>query len=147
MRHAARAIIIEDGKMLAMRRVKQSAEYYTLVGGQLNDDETPLQAVVREIHEETGLTITAAQLVFTETHAKPYNDQSIFYCEVAPHGEVKIQDYSEEAMMNRISINIHEPLWVPLQRFKLLPFNTMQLQKAIVTALEKGFPVEPIKLS
>lgn len=147
MGKAARAIIIENGQILVMKRIKQGNEYYTLVGGRLNADETPEQAVIREVREETGLEVTSAQLVFTENHPEPYNDQFIFVCQVAPHGEVAIQPTSEEGMMNRIEINIHEPEWVSLQNFARLPFSTMQLQKAIVEALQKGFPSEPIALS
>ncbi len=94
----------------------------------------------REVKEETGLSVTKAQLVFTEKHPEPYNDQFIFLCEVARHDEVAIQTYSEEALMNRMGANTHTPMWVALKHFARLPFSTMQLQKAIVQAIEKGFP-------
>ncbi len=146
MTKAARAIIIEGDKILVMQRKKTGPEYYTLVGGRMNDNETPGQAVTREVKEETGLQVTAARLVFTEDHPEPYNSQYIFLCEVAPHEEIKIQDSSEEGLMNRIGLNIHTPLWVPIKAFEKLPFNTMQLQKAILDGLSRGFPETPIKL-
>lgn len=140
MGQAARAIIIEDGQMLVMHRNKHGSQYYTLVGGRLNEGETPEQAVIREVKEETGLNVIKARLVFTEKHPEPYNDQFIYVCEVAPHKSVKIQSYSEEALMNRMGANTHTPMWVALKHFERLPFSTMQLQKAIVEALKKGFP-------
>lgn len=143
MGKAARAIIIENDNLLVMHRNKHGTQYYTLVGGKLSDGETPEQAVIREVKEETGLGVTKARLVFTEKHPEPYNDQFIFLCEVAPHDEVKIQSYSEEALMNRVGINTHTPLWVAAKHFSRLPFSTMQLQKAIVEALQKGFPKDP----
>jgi ADP-ribose pyrophosphatase YjhB (NUDIX family) len=146
MAKAARAIIIENGKMLVMQRKKTGPEYYTLVGGRLNGPETPEQAVVREVKEETGLEVIAARLVFTEDHPEPYNFQYIFLCEVAPHDSIKIQETSEEGLMNRIGINIHTPLWVPIDMFGKLPFSTMQLQKAILEALSSGFPETPVAL-
>ncbi|HUC90194.1 MAG TPA: NUDIX hydrolase [Patescibacteria group bacterium] len=146
MRKAARAIIIEDGKILVMHRNKYGSKYFTLVGGRMNDDETPEQALVREIKEETGLQITAAQLVFIEEHQAPSNEQYIYLCEVAPHAEVAIQDTSEEGIMNTYDMNIHQPCWVGTRVFSTIPFRTPQLQDAIAKALKKGFPKQAIKL-
>lgn len=147
MRKAARAIIIEDGKLLVMRRDKHGHRYYTLVGGKLDPSETPEQAVIREVKEETGLTVTEARHVYTELHPEPYNEQYIFVCKVAPHGEVAVQDSSEEALMNRIDINIHTPEWIDARNFEKLPFNTMRLQQAIVASLQSGqFPETPQEL-
>lgn len=129
--------------MLVMHRNKHGTQYYTLVGGRLNEHETPEQAVIREVREETGLEVTNAQLVFTEKHPEPYNDQFIFLCDIGPHEEVAIQSASEEALMNRMGANTHTPIWVALKHFERLPFSTMQLQKAITEALKKGFPKEP----
>jgi len=129
-----------------MRRNKYGNEYFTLVGGRLGNDETPEQALVREVMEETGLTVTSAQLVFTEEHAEPYNSQYIYLCQIAPHADVVIQEDSEEGQMNRHGANMHHPFWVALKSFDDLPFRTPQLQAAIVQALKKGFPKKPVAL-
>ncbi len=147
MAKAARAIIIEGNTMLVMHRNKHGTQYYTLVGGRMNEHETPEQALVREVKEETGLDVTKAQLVFTEVHPEPYNDQFIFLCEVAPHESVAVlQPASEEAQMNHIGINTHKPAWISIKHFANLPFSTMQLQKAIVESLKNGFPDQPKSL-
>jgi len=146
MGKAARAIIIEDDKMLLMHRNKFGSQYYTLVGGRVSGDETIEQALVREIREETGLVITAARLVFFEEHPEPYNEQYIFLCEVAPHGDVAIQDYAEEGYMNKLDANIHTPMWVETKAFAHVEFRTPQLQKAIIESLQHSFPAHPVKL-
>lgn len=146
MAKAARAIIIEGQAMLTMFRNKNSSQYFTLVGGRVNDGETLEQALVREVMEETGLQVTAASLVYIEEHAAPYNEQYIYLCQVAPHGEIEIQPTSEEALMNRFGVNTHQPMWVNVNGFAKMPFRTPQLQEAITKALKKGFPNEPIKL-
>ncbi len=143
---AARAIIIENNKILVMYRNKQGSQYYTLVGGRANDNETPEDALVREVKEETGLEITHARLVYVEYHQPPYNEQYIYLCEVAPHADIALQDTSEEAFLNNLSVNIHRPQWSDKKSFAVLPFRTPQLQSAIVTALKKGFPREAISL-
>ncbi len=143
MSNAARAIIIENDQLLVMHRNKYGSEYFTLVGGRVNDNETIEQALIREVKEETGLDVTAHRLVFFEAHPAPYNQQYIYLCEVAPYNSVAIQSYSEEGLMNRLNANTHKPVWVYKDAFHTLQFRTPQLQTAILQALKSGFPTEP----
>ncbi|HEY3000774.1 MAG TPA: NUDIX domain-containing protein [Kribbellaceae bacterium] len=55
MKPRAAAIVLRGDAVLLIRRVKAGKEYYTLPGGTVEDDETPEQACVRELREETGL--------------------------------------------------------------------------------------------
>lgn len=146
MRKASRAIIIEDGKLLVMHRNKYGSQYYTLVGGRIADGETPEQALVREVREETGLEVTGATLVYIEEHAAPYNEQYIYICTVAPHADVAIQEDSEEGTMNRFDLNTHQPVWISPSAFGKISFRTPQLQQAILKAFKKGWPAEPVKI-
>ncbi len=146
MGKAARAIIIQGDKILVMHRNKQGSEYFTLVGGRVNDGETVEEALKREVKEETGLDVTSSRLVFFEEHPEPYNQQYTYICEVAPYDNIAIQDTSEEAFLNRISVNTHQPMWANKAAFSKLSFRTPQLQVAIEHAMKKGFPKEPIKL-
>lgn len=64
----AGVIIINDrNEILLMERVKPNAHYYGVPGGRLEPGETPEQAAIRELHEETGLIITLGQL-FLQVH-------------------------------------------------------------------------------
>ncbi len=146
MAKAARALIIKDDKILVMHRNKHGTQYYTLVGGRVNDNETLEEGLAREVREETGLEVTASRLVFTEKHPDPYNDQYVFLCEVAPYDKVEIQAYSEEALMNRFDLNTHKPMWAETKSFGHLHFLTSPLQQAIDEGLRKGFPNDPIAL-
>jgi 8-oxo-dGTP pyrophosphatase MutT (NUDIX family) len=146
MRKASRAIIIEDGKVLVMHRNKYGSQYYTLVGGRINHGETPEQALVREVREETGLTVTAATLTYVEEHAEPYNEQYISMCNIGPHDEVAIQEDSEEGTMNQFDLNTHKPVWVSATAFANISFRTPLLQQAMLKAFKNGFPKEPIKI-
>lgn len=140
MKEAARAIIIESDKILVMFRSNEGSQYFTLIGGKVDEEESPEQALVREVREETGLQVTSAQHVFTENHPEPYNKQYIYLCQVAPHGDIAIQNMAEEALLNKLSINIHEPMWASLDSFPSLAFRTPQLQTAIIEGIQVGFP-------
>lgn len=144
---AARAIIIEDNKVLVMYRNKGGSQYFTLIGGKVDEGESSEEALVREVREETGLEVIALQQVFTEDHPAPYNDQHIFVCDVAQHGDVAIQEMSEEDLLNKLGLNIHKPMWVDIGAFSQIAFRTPQLQQAIVDGLVNGFPPQPRKIS
>jgi 8-oxo-dGTP diphosphatase len=60
---AASAAIVRDGKVLVVRRARMPAlNLYTLPGGAVETGETLHEAVVREVREETQLTIEPVAL-------------------------------------------------------------------------------------
>jgi 8-oxo-dGTP diphosphatase len=55
---ATSAAIIRDGRVLIVRRARKPADgVYTLPGGVVEAGETLIEAVTREVREETGLAI------------------------------------------------------------------------------------------
>lgn len=54
IRNSAKAIIIKDGCILLNQCTSPMGSYYALPGGGQNHGETLEEAIVREIHEETG---------------------------------------------------------------------------------------------
>ncbi len=60
---AVSAAIIRDGKVLIVRRARPPASgVYTLPGGGVEVGETLPEAVMREVHEETGLAVEPVAL-------------------------------------------------------------------------------------
>jgi ADP-ribose pyrophosphatase YjhB (NUDIX family) len=57
------AVVEYEGKVLLARNVAWPEKTFALVAGFLERDETPQQAVAREVLEETGLTVTATHLI------------------------------------------------------------------------------------
>ena len=50
-------VLIKDGKILLMHRVKIDRDYFVLPGGTVEKGETEEEAVVREAKEETGFDV------------------------------------------------------------------------------------------
>lgn len=59
IRKAVRCYLIKDGKVVVTKYNKgQPTEgYYDIPGGKIEDDETPEQAAIREMKEETGIIV------------------------------------------------------------------------------------------
>lgn len=60
----AATIIIKDKEILLMHRHKAGQEYYALPGGTLEAGESPEQAAIREVKEETTLDIAIDKLLW-----------------------------------------------------------------------------------
>lgn len=55
-------LIHKDNQYLLQNRVKQDWKGFTLPGGHIEKDESIVEAVIREMKEETGLTICNPKL-------------------------------------------------------------------------------------
>ena len=61
----ASAIILKGDKILLMHRIIHEKDYYILPGGGIEDQESPEQAVIREVKEETNFDTTKVKRLFT----------------------------------------------------------------------------------
>jgi mutator protein MutT len=73
----ARAIFIDDGKILVIHRLKHGREYYVLPGGAIEKGETPEQALLREAKEETNFDVEIEKLLWEYTD--PYNNVKTYF--------------------------------------------------------------------
>lgn len=64
MRHRAVGIVIKDGKILLMHRLKNGREYYVFPGGGVEENENFEEALKREMMEELGVEISGQKLLF-----------------------------------------------------------------------------------
>lgn len=145
MRKAVRVILIKDDCLLVMHRNKFGQEYYTLIGGGVKFRETPAQALVREVKEETSLDIANPRLVFIEEAGPPFGTQYIYLCDYAG-GQVVLDPRSLEAIINKLGQNLHTPMWLPLKDLQFVPFRSEKLKTALLHAVKNTFPETPQKL-
>lgn len=146
MRRAVRAIVIKDGNLLVMHRNKFGKEYETLPGGNIEVGESPEQALLRELGEETSVVVETDRLVFVEHAGDPYGTQYIFLCKYVS-GEPTLAPDSEEALINKLGQNLYEPKWVAIQDLPNLPFLSEKLKQAIINAVATEFPIQAIEFA
>ncbi|MHC8522252.1 NUDIX hydrolase [Rossellomorea sp. H39__3] len=60
-RDRAGVLLIEDGCIALIKRVKGGSIYYVIPGGGIESSETPLEAARREAQEELGITVASLQ--------------------------------------------------------------------------------------
>jgi len=145
MRRAVRAIVIKDGHLLVMHRKKFGNEYYTLIGGKVEADETDEQALYRELQEETGVKVTNPQLVVVEDAAKRFGVQYVFACDYMS-GEPHLAPDSGEALDNARGQNIYLPEWIEIRTLPTLPFRSNELLQQLLVMFAHGYPAQPVRI-
>ncbi|SCL18663.1 ADP-ribose pyrophosphatase YjhB, NUDIX family [Micromonospora pallida] len=60
---AVAAVVTDDAGRVLLCRQSRPAARWALPGGRFRPDESPQQAVVRDVHAETGLTVEVVDLV------------------------------------------------------------------------------------
>jgi 8-oxo-dGTP diphosphatase len=71
MRLRVAAAILIDGEFVLVRHRKDGRAYHLLPGGGVKAGESLQGALVREVHEETGLDVTVGRLLFLNETLDP----------------------------------------------------------------------------
>jgi len=142
MRQAVRAVVVKGGNLLVVHRNKFGKEYYTLPGGGIDPGETPEQAMIRELYEETGISVVLDRLVIVEEAGDPFGVQYVYLC-TYQSGEPALHPDSEEAQINKLGQNMYTPLWLPLSELSAAPFFSEKLKLVLLKGIAEGFPEAP----
>ena len=82
-RVACRAIIFKDGKILAQKIIQKNdgknRNYICVPGGGLEDGESIIECVHREMIEETGITPKVGKLLFIQQYSDEDSDSIEFF--------------------------------------------------------------------
>ena len=79
--------LIQGDMILMVRHVEPTRSYWTLPGGGVEAGETPAEAAVREVREETGLRVRAVRRLWEGTYGNGHRTSPEYCYLVEPEAE------------------------------------------------------------
>lgn len=130
--------IEKDGKYLMLHRTKKKKDInkdkWLGIGGKFEEGESPEECLVREVKEETGLTLTAYKLRCIVTYVSTNWETEYMYVFTS-------NDFTGEL----IECNEGDLQWIP--KDKITKLNTWEGDKIFVEKIQKGNPFFTIKFN
>jgi 8-oxo-dGTP diphosphatase len=127
IRNSAKAIIIEDGRLLTIKNQDDEGFYYILPGGGQHPGETLTSAVVRECREELSVDVSVADIVcvreyigknheFAEEDGDVHSMEFMFACSLQSGAVVAMGEEPDESQVGFEWIHLHQ-----LQSYRFYP--------------------------
>lgn len=126
MKHRAAAIIIDNGKILLIHRIKAGKEFYVLPGGSVEFGETAEKACQRTVKEEIGLDVQIGKRMYT--FAKQGRKEYSFIA--VPVSGSNQTGESERSHLSRG--NEYELVWIDTDVFREINFLPETLKEIII---------------
>lgn len=126
-----KAIVIYHQKILILKRIRPSSDglgYWELPGGGLEYGETPHEALIRELKEETDLDIKIIKPIYTFTAIRPeYQTVGIGFLTIPTDDHVKLSeehtDYqfvSSNELLNYVDKKIYDDIITTLKEYETM---------------------------
>ena len=146
MRIRAVAVLIENDQIALMERHRSGRHYFSFPGGGVDAGETPEQAVVREMMEETGLHVVVRRKLATVWFKG--NRQEFFLVETlgGEFGTGTGEEYQEHPTFNSHSVGTYHPLWMPVSELLNNPVLPVEMAERVVRSRLEGWPPEPFEI-
>lgn len=130
VRNAAKALIIKEDKMLAIKISDGKEEWYIMPGGGQDAEELLPEAVCREVAEELGLQVDVKDLVFVieGLHGEDFHRVDlVFLCEYK--GE--LEDAILQSDTNQVGYD-----WLDIKTLNTTPLYPSKLRRQIMNLYE-----------
>ena len=121
IRNRGGAIIVQEGKIALIKRIREGETYYVFPGGGIEEGETPEEATKREAYEELGVHIKVEHLI-----AKVEYRGTEYYFNARIIGGVFGSGKAEEFELKDRGSYI--PLWLPiheLEKVNIKPYEVV----------------------
>ncbi len=125
----AAAVIFQDDRIFATARgYGEFKGLWEFPGGKIEQEETPQEALIREIKEELDIDISVGGLIDTVEYDYPHFHLSMdcFWCSISA-GEISLKE-AESARWLRVT-ELDEVVWLPAD-IKLLETIKNQLKRS-----------------
>lgn len=130
IRTSAKAVIIQNGKLLAIKLNDGEEEWYILPGGGQDSEEMLPQTVEREVREETGIEVKCKDLLFVieGVHGESFHRiDLVFLCDYLGNAKNAVL-YNDT---NQVGFD-----WLDLSVLNTLPLFPSKLRRPIMNFYE-----------
>ncbi len=130
IRNTAKALIIKDDKMLAVKISDGKEEWYIMPGGGQNAEELLPEAVCREVAEEIGIQVELKDLIFVieGLHGEKFHRVDlVFLCEY----KGKIENPILHGDTNQVGYE-----WLDIKTLNTAPLYPSKLRRQIMNLHE-----------
>ncbi|HDR7793730.1 TPA: NUDIX domain-containing protein [Bacillus luti] len=111
IRNRGVAIIVQEGEIALIKRIREGETYYVFPGGGIEEGETPEEATKREAYEELGVHIKVGHLI-TEVEFKGTEYYFTAHIIGGVFGSGKAEEFKLKDRGSYI------PLWLPIHELK-----------------------------
>ncbi|WP_417899808.1 NUDIX domain-containing protein [Bacillus haimaensis] len=126
MRDRGSVVIVEDSKVILIKRVRNESVYYVFPGGGIEEGETPEHAAEREAFEELGVKVAINGCLSTVE----YNGKQFFFSADIIEGEIGTGQGEEYTALNR-ERGTYQPMWMELDRLCSIDVKPREVAKMI----------------
>jgi 8-oxo-dGTP diphosphatase len=143
-RNRSAGIVIKDNKVLLIHRLNKGDEYYVFPGGGVEKGETPEQTAVREMDEETMITVVPKKFLYHI--AWDTGEENFFYlCEYIS-GEPQLHPDCIEIEQMKNKEQFFEPMWVEIDKLSSLKVYQLEIRDLFLNDYKNGFSDETQEL-
>ncbi|MEF7564251.1 MULTISPECIES: NUDIX domain-containing protein [Bacillus] len=125
MRICGRAVIVKDGKVALIKRIRESEEYYVFPGGGAEPGELAEEAAAREVLEELGIEVKVGRLLVRHDFDGP---QYFYFAEM--RAGIFGSGTGEEFELAK-GRGTYEPLWVDIGLLADLPVRPAEVANLV----------------
>lgn len=133
IRHATRAVIVRDGKLLVIKMCDRSGIFYVLPGGGQRHGETMKEGLIRECWEEIGLEVDIGPLLyvreyigrnhgFSKYHRDFHQVETVFACTIPADAEPKNGSETDRKQIGHTWLALEN-----LQEHRFLPADAIPM--------------------
>lgn len=132
MEKRVRALIIEEDKILLIKRVKTNLSYFVIPGGGVEAGESNEEALIRECREELGLDLAVKDLILENMlEDKEKNKQKeYFYLTSITSGKLGTEE-GPEFLKKLKYLGTHELKWFKIKDLLNIDLKPIEIKNLI----------------
>lgn len=135
IRNSSKALIIHNGRVLAMKMRDEEGVYFILPGGRQEPGETLADTVRRECYEELSAEVIVQDLRFVREHTceVPHRVEFIFHCTLKADVATDTAPRPDDGQLGYA--------WLPLPQLRHTRFYPLGLRPLLDGTVQEDYPI------